>query len=234
MAHTTIRRYDKRDRVGRTKWSGLSLSQFAPEPERALCGLALPDELYSMGLLRRHYHLPMHERMQAAKIVGLTRLRRGVAERVVRIHRMRPHTQRPTNDAVRDVVAVPQVTVVPALIRNVGGTNAKLPIVTFVPSSARLASMPTAATTAPAPAPRHGATPPAGPTTGPVAKPPTCSLLQTAANGGSTITRGACDDTRLTRAMPRWFLSSSAGTTMGPGLGAVPGAGWGNAVERAA
>src|SRR6201996_6479443 len=53
------------------------------------------------------------------------------------------------------------------------------------------------------------------------------------ASGVSTMASGAFADTRLTLAIPRYCFSSPAGTTIGPGLFAVPGAGCGNAVERA-
>lgn len=53
------------------------------------------------------------------------------------------------------------------------------------------------------------------------------------ASGASTIARWLAPDTNLTRVTPRTVCSFPAGTTIGPGLGALPGAGCGKAVEHA-
>ena len=51
---------------------------------------------------------------------------------------------------------------------------------------------------------------------------------------GVSITASGCSPcTKLTLVMPRNFRSSPSGTFMGPGAGAEPGSGCGNAVERA-
>ena len=53
------------------------------------------------------------------------------------------------------------------------------------------------------------------------------------ASGVSMMARRCSPCLNVTQAVPSILRSCSAGTFMGPGDGAVPGAGCGNAVERA-
>src|ERR1700734_4085937 len=64
------------------------------------------------------------------------------------------------------------------------------------------------------------------PVPGKIARPslPKHRTLLHAASGVSTMASGVFADTRLTLAMPRYCFSSPAGTNIGPGLFAVPGA----------
>src|SRR6185369_16033501 len=52
-------------------------------------------------------------------------------------------------------------------------------------------------------------------------------------NGASTSARRSSPGTKFTWQTPNTERSFSAVTTIGPADGAVPGAGWGNAVDRA-
>src|SRR5579859_2532379 len=180
--------------------------------------------------LRLHHHLSMHERVQPAHVVKSPCLVEHVAERPVRIHRRRLELQRREHHAVRHVVLVcpsychahlhcqrcrreRKIVDDHLRIRRLG------PIITASDQhqrcdADRTAQQQTPGNTARLRNLRHVSAP-------------------QPARGVSTIARGAFDDTRLTLAMPRYSFSSPAGTTIGPGLFAVPGAGCGNAVARA-
>src|SRR5258708_4401608 len=58
-------------------------------------------------------------------------------------------------------------------------------------------------------------------------------LHQAPASGLSMTASGLLPWTKLTVVIPRSLRSWSSGTFIGPGDGAVPGAGWGNAVDIA-
>src|SRR6185437_10707784 len=120
-----------------------------------------------------------------------------------------------------------QVTRVPAFTCNSCGPKVKLPILTVV--SAARAAVPALkarkATTAVAAAPRARA-----PDIFMVMFPILPDQLW---SGVSTIASRCSFCLKVTLAMPSMARSRSAGTFIGPGDGALPGAGCGNAVERA-